>query len=509
MGNALWALLALGVAALVVCFAPALEFMVATWQQVEEYSYGWFIPLIAAFLAWQRSEAWRRTELRGSGWGLLLIVLALVLGWVGTLSAVRVLSQYGFVLALWGLALAAFGPRGTRLMAPALAILFFMVPLPQFALRELSHALQLVSSQLGVALIRGAGISVFLEGNVIDLGSYKLQVVEACNGLRYLFPLMVLGCLAAYFHRGPWWHRVCLVASAVPLAVLTNSLRIALVGMAVEHSGVAMAEGLVHDIEGGFMFALCLLGLAVQMALFTRWAGRPWRDAFVLELPAAAPRGAAHRLRRPSASAWTAVLLALAAAAASLAMPQRHHQPPPREPFASLPLSLPGGWQGRSDTLAPDIIATLALSDYALINYRRANEPWVNLYSAYYARQSGGESAHSPRTCIPGDGWAIVDISLHTVPGEAGLQVNRALIQKGEQRQLVHYWFRQRGANETHEWRVKWAILRDGLLRDRSDGALVRLVTQVAPNESLDAASGRLDAFAQVLVPRLPSHVPD
>src|SRR5207253_2194127 len=96
---------------------------------------------------------------------------------------------------------------------------------------QLSQKLQLWSSQLGVAVIRLFGISVYLEGNVIDLGSYKLQVVEACSGLRYLFPLMTLGFIAALFFRAPLWKRSILFLSTIPITVLMNSFRIGMIGI--------------------------------------------------------------------------------------------------------------------------------------------------------------------------------------------------------------------------------------------------------------------------------------
>jgi exosortase len=137
--------------------------------------------------------------------------------------------------------LAALGPRGLRLLALPLAMLLFMVPLPQFVLREVSHALQLLSSELGVALIRAFGISVHLAGNVIDLGAYKLQVVEACNGLRYLFPLMVLGTLAACFFQAPMWQRVLLVVSTVPdVARVARGAAVGVMGQEFMEAGRAV-----------------------------------------------------------------------------------------------------------------------------------------------------------------------------------------------------------------------------------------------------------------------------
>lgn len=510
-----WVLAALGLAAAIATFYSGLSFMVVSWGQVEEYSYGYFIPAITAFLIWQRSDRLREMELQGSWSGLALVLLALVMGVVGEFSAVRLFSQYGFVVALFGLSLCCIGWRGTRVIAVPLAFLFFMIPLPQFLLRELSQSLQLLSSQIGVALIRAFDISVFLEGNVIDLGSFKLQVVDACSGLRYLFPLMVLGLLAAYFFQSPWWKRALIVVSTVPLTIVINSLRIGLIGVTVEYWGPAMAEGLLHDFEGWFMFMICLALLVGEMALLARFGsrGRPLREVFGLEYPDPAPKGASVQYRRFSAPLATGALLLAAAGATLLLSPVRDQVKPQRTPFAMFPMQF-DGWTGRPDHIDRDILAWLAVDDHVIANYSRAGEPWVNFYSAYYASQSGGQSAHSPRTCMPGGGWAIAQLTVTDVPlppaaGITSLAVNRAVIQKGEQRQLVYYWFNQRGRTLTDELTVKWFILKDGITRSRSDGALIRLVTPIARGEDIAQADRRLAGFTATLLPRLKQHIPD
>ena len=513
-----WAAVLLGSAALVAAFHEPLRFTVASWQQVEEYSYGWFIPAISAFLVWQRSDRLRAMALRGHWGGLPVIALALAMLAVGELSAVRSFGQYGFVVGAAGLSVCLIGWRGTRAIAMPLAVLLFMIPLPQFVLREVSHALQLVSSQIGVALIRGAGISVFLEGNVIDLGSYQLQVVEACNGLRYLFPLLVLGFLSAYFFQGALWKRVLIVVSTVPLTVVMNSVRIGVIGITVEHWGAAMADGLLHDFEGFFIFLVCLAVLVAEMALLARIGGGSLRHAFELDLPAPAARGAAITWRPLPPAGIAAAVVSAGCAALLTQLPERGRAMPPRESFASFPLTLPGGWSGRPDRLAGDIVSFLAVDDYLLADYRRSpTEPLVNLYSAFYASQSSGQSSHSPRTCIPGGGWAITNLrettlALPAADGTArtrALTVNRAVIQNGEQRQLVYYWFRQRGRELTDEFAVKWHILADGITRDRTDGALLRLVTPLAPQESEQQADERLLDFLSRIDGRLGRHVPD
>ncbi len=515
-----WLVAATSGAAVIAAFYPGLRFMVNSWQQVEEYSYGYFIPLISAFLIWQKSELLRQRELTGSWTGLLVIAVGLALGALGEMSAVRLFSQYGFVISLFGLSGCFIGWRGTRVIAMPLAILFFMIPLPQFVLRELSQQLQLISSEIGVALIRLFGISVFLEGNVIDLGSFKLQVVEACSGLRYLFPLMVLGFLAAYFFQGAWWKRALIVVSTIPLTIVINSLRIGLIGVTVEYWGSSMAEGLLHDFEGWFMFMVCLLLLVGEMMVLARIGGRSrsLRAVFGLEYPEPPAKGAPIHYHRLSAPMLLGSVLLAAAGAAAMLVPPRGLTKPQRAPLAQFPLDLPGGWVGRLDHLDRDVIATLAVDDHLIVNYSRAGEPWVNFYIAYYDNQSGGQSAHSPRTCIPAGGWKISQFeeapvalraSSRASTPAAAMRVNRAIIQKGEQKQLVYYWFDQRGRVLTNELAVKWFILQDGITRDRSDGALIRLVTPVAPGEDIARADQRLTAFLDTAAPRLRQHIPD
>ena len=135
-----------------------------------------------------------------------------------------------------------------------LLFLLFMIPLPNFLYNNLSAQLQLLSSELGVAVIRLFDIGVYLEGNVIDLGTYKLQVVEACSGLRYLFPLTSLAFLMAYLFKAAAWKRIVIFLSSIPITLLINSFRIGVIGVLVEYWGPGQAEGFLHDFEGWVVF---------------------------------------------------------------------------------------------------------------------------------------------------------------------------------------------------------------------------------------------------------------
>ncbi|MCB1902774.1 MAG: archaeosortase/exosortase family protein, partial [Gammaproteobacteria bacterium] len=137
------------------------------------------------------------------------------------------------------------------------------------------------------------GISVFLEGNVIDLGEYKLQVVEACSGLRYLFPLVSIAFLAAYMYKVEMWKRVLVFLSSIPITILMNSFRIGVIGYLVENYGTEQAEGFLHDFEGWIIFMACFAILLLEMTLLAKVGKRKYtlKEVFGLEAPQPLPAG--------------------------------------------------------------------------------------------------------------------------------------------------------------------------------------------------------------------------
>ncbi len=211
-------------------FSESLLELVNRWIGQEEYSHGFLIPVIVAWLLWARRDALVASIGRPSWLGPALILLAAVMHILGKLSALFILSQVGFVVALLGIALGVGGYSLLKVTFIPTIFLLFAIPLPYFIDAVLSYRLQLISSQLGTAFIRLLQIPVYLEGNVIDLGIYKLQVVEACSGLRYLYPLMSLGFLAAYLFQAPFWQRAVVFLSTIPITIFMNSLRIGIVG---------------------------------------------------------------------------------------------------------------------------------------------------------------------------------------------------------------------------------------------------------------------------------------
>lgn len=499
-----------------ICY-DGLELMVSWWDR-DEYSHGYLIPFVAAYLVWQKRELLAASREPGSWFGVVVLLGALFLWLLGEISSIYTIIQYAFWAGVWGLALVWLGIRGVRTIWAGIFYLFFMIPLPNFLYFNLSQELQLISSALGVAVIRWFDISVFLEGNVIDLGVYQLQVVEACSGLRYLFPLMSFGFLISYIYRGPFWQRLVIFLSTIPITVLMNSFRIGVIGVTVEYFGIAAAEGFLHDFEGWIVFMACLGVLVVEIWLFYLFSRKDRSFSSLFDLDFGAGQGAGEVVNKSPRggfpnTGWLAILVLAVSVPASQFIAERRDDVPSRTAFNVFPLKQQE-WIGRESSIEADILDTLKLTDYFMGNFQRDDSPYpVNFYSAWYEEQRKGASIHSPKSCLPGGGWEILQHTTEAIPeidayGEP-LRVNRVLMQMGEARQLVYYWFQGRGRIITNEYMAKWYIFWDSLTRNRTDGALMRLITYVPEGSEVADAEDRLNRYLEDYYPMFSTYVPD
>ncbi len=495
-------------------FTNSLLEMEYRWSSMEQYSYGYMVPIVALFLLWQKIGAIKAMDWQPTWWSFGLMTLALS-GWcLGELSSLFIIVHYSFLLAVIALTMAVTGWRGALLLWAALVYLVFMIPLPSFILNQLSTELQLISTQIGVAVIRLMDISVFAEGNVIDLGNYQLQVVEACSGLNYLFPLMSFGFLIAVLYEGRLWHRWLIFLATIPITVLMNSLRIGIIGVTVEYWGIEAAEGFLHSFEGWFVFMACLalLTLLIWALNIRNTDGHSALHRINLLYPSLAEiKLVSSGTRATNRTLMATMILCVLAVPASMTLVTSEEIVPKRELFSQFPL-IKGNWVGQGDIIEERVLDKLLLSDYILADYHRSGDVMpINLYVAYYGSQRTGAAIHSPRSCIPGGGWEITDlkqIEVSNALGMEGLFVNRTIIQLGDQRQLVYYWFQQRGRTFTSEYMAKWYLFQDGITMARSDGALVRLITPIPPNGDEAAADERLQEFLREFHPELARFIP-
>jgi exosortase D (VPLPA-CTERM-specific) len=359
-------------------------------------------------------------------------------------------------------------------------------------------------------MIEMMNIPVYLSGNIIDLGDYQLQVAEACSGLRYLFPFLSLGVIAAYMFHGKLWQKAVIIVSTVPITVLMNSVRIAFTGYMVQAYGAEQAEGALHFFEGWVVFLFCLAALYGVIALLGRASRPPIKalDALAApELPAAAPsRGRAQ----PRAVFAASIALLVAGFAIAEAVTVESLIVPERRAFANVPAEF-DGWEAKVRPMDPSVAETLGADDTIVVDLGAPDGAFFNLYMAYLDAQRDGRSWHSPRQCIPGGGWEIArhDIRKGVTASGRPIAYNRMLIENGDARQLVYYWYDQRGRKVANEFVMKFWLIYDAVARKRSDGAMVRLITPLDVADTLEAADARLLGMVDRVDAFLPAYVPD
>jgi EpsI family protein len=181
----------------------------------------------------------------------------------------------------------------------------------------------------------------------------------------------------------------------------------------------------------------------------------------------------------------------------------------PREPLKDLSYHI-GDWTGKEYPLEQRILQVVAVTDYTNRLYVSPSAPPVQLYIGYYASQRTGDTMHSPKNCLPGAGWDPIHAGYATVPVADGRQitVNEYVIAQGLDKQLVFYWYQGRGRVIASEYWGKFYMITDAITRNRTDGALVRLITPIIDNDT-SQAHARLEKFTEILFPSLSKFIPN
>ena len=496
-------------------FQTGVDALLSAWS-TPEYSHGPLIPVLSTFLFLRQLKdvPILPGPVTDRGPGVALLLFALLLGGVGRMIQISDFVAYAMILWVGGMILISFGWRQGRQFWPPVLHLVYMLPLPGVLYYGLSTYLQGISSELGVFFLQLLNVPVYLDGNIIDLGVYKLHVAEACSGLRYLFPILSFSYVFAVLYRGPLWHKAVLLIAAVPITVLMNSVRIAIAGVVVDRYGTDFVEGLTHFLEGWVIFITCVLILFVlaRLMLFLHPEKKTLIEALDLEFDGLWPQAKRLGLIQPSSALVGIALLVSGAAAAWQIIPPRPLSVVERQSFYLFPNEL-GDWTaGNQRRLTPDVEKVLNADDYYSVILTRPETPAsVDLFIAWYKDQMKG-GTHSPTDCLPGGGWEIAKLEQIRVSdnlgGAAPFTLNRAIIQKGLERMMVYYWYDQQGVRTASSYYAKFLLTESKVMTGRSDGALVRLISPISPDEADAAAEARLQSAMRGVLGPLPRFVP-
>jgi exosortase len=260
------------VAALAFAYAGVLARLVNDWAADDNYSHGFLIVPLALYFAWRRRDDLAAAARKPSALGLLLVLASLGVFAVGVLGVERFLTRVSLLGVIAGCIVFTAGWGALRILAFPLAFLLLMIPLPAIVFNQIAFPLQLLASHAGESALGVAGVPVLREGNVITLANTTLQVAEACSGIRSLVSLLTLAIAYGYFVDERRALRVLLAAAAVPIAIVTNALRVAGTGLAAYFVSPSAAEGFFHTFSGWVVFLVAVMLLALtHRALSALW----------------------------------------------------------------------------------------------------------------------------------------------------------------------------------------------------------------------------------------------
>jgi exosortase len=253
-----WAPIAWFGALLIAWYAPVLQLLVRDWMNDDDMGHGFFVPAVAAYIVWLQREELLKIKLEPNRWGMVLVVIAGLQLIAATLGVEFFLARTSFILALVGVVLTLGGWVLVRALAFPMLLLIFMVPLPAIIFSQITFPLQLLASAFAEHSLSLIGIPVLRDGNILELPSQRLSVVEACSGIRSLLSLTFLSLVYAYFFDQRVWMRWALLICTIPIAILANAMRVTITGLLWEFKP-EYAEGFFHLFEGWIIFMVAVV----------------------------------------------------------------------------------------------------------------------------------------------------------------------------------------------------------------------------------------------------------
>jgi len=516
-------------------YSSVLGRLMEQWWSDENYSHGLLVPFVIGFILWSEFDNLKKSATRPEVLlGSVIVFFSALLLLTATLGAELFTQRLSLVILLAGTVVYFFGRRILAKLAVPFALLLLAIPIPQIIFNKISFPLQLLATRAANWGIQLFGIDSARQGNVIELvprGESKpafLEVVEACSGIRSLMMLITLGLILRYFTRvrhqvagngvrfykdPEFWRTVTVLLSAVPIALVTNALRVFATGLATYYYGQQVTESAWHDAFGwGSYFIALLLLIGVNSVIVK--AGRAPRirgnDGFTSRL--------SDLPRAPISNAQVvALFIAMLVVGVMVNWFERRAElQVARQSLSEFPIRLDEYMRFGNDTRfdAPTE-SILRASDYVMRDYlevlRDTNRLRIfNLYIGYYASQRTGSTYHSPRNCLPGSGWELSDGGLVEMTGPNGetFTANRYTVRHADESFVMLYWYQGRGRTAASEYVDKLYTIVDSLRSGRSDGSMVRVMTRVEPGETEDDAVNAAKRFSASVVEQLPRFVP-
>jgi exosortase len=270
-----WIALGWFAALLALCYWPVLTRLASQWYDDEDMGHGFFVPILAAYIAWQKLPEFLAEPAKPNWLGLALVAYSGLQLCFATLGAELFLARTAIVLSIIGAVLFLGGTKRLRVMAFPLFLLFFMVPIPAILYNQITLPLQKLASRSAEWALTLIDIPVLREGNILELAGERLSVAEACSGIRSLLSLSFLSLVYGYFFESKTWLRVVVFVATAPIAMVANASRVTLTGI-LSNWRPELAHGFFHSAEGWVIFMVAL----VILVLFHQFVNRTYKAIY-------------------------------------------------------------------------------------------------------------------------------------------------------------------------------------------------------------------------------------
>ncbi len=240
----------------IITYYQVIQHLLFAWSVNPDYSHGYLIPIISFYMAWSKRHEVAQAEYSPNNWGLLLLVLGIGQYIIGYIGAEHFLQSTSILVVICGIILFLGGVSFVKVLLAPVLFLIFMIPLPAIIWKNFAFTLKLFATKAAVILMEQLGMVVLREGNVLYLPGATLEVVDACSGLRSLVSLLALSTLIAFFSTLPKWKKTILVFSSIPVALVSNIIRIVITALLVQSIGPQATEGIYHSLSGLFVFTI-------------------------------------------------------------------------------------------------------------------------------------------------------------------------------------------------------------------------------------------------------------
>lgn len=237
-------------------YYPVLSGLVRAWNGSDDYSHGFLIIPLSAYILWQNRAELSVQPIDGSLIGLPLALISLFLLLFGKFGSILTLAPLSMIFFIWSAVIFFFGFKFFRLCYFPLLFLLFMVPVPSQIYATLTNPLQFIVTKMTVTMASMLGVVIYREGNVIHLTDMTFQVVQACSGLRSIMTMLTLGAIFGYFALRTPLTRITLIAAGIPIAIAVNIFRVFTMVIAYNFFKINLTEGTPHTILGLLVFAL-------------------------------------------------------------------------------------------------------------------------------------------------------------------------------------------------------------------------------------------------------------